>query len=1050
MIVKRVRQGRVKATSRQPSGGGSACRCTSDYVLGRDERHAGAVAAGERIEAVGYSCPGRPDVRDVDDAATWLERESETYKVQGGRGRAYDHWIISFEAGERPTEAQVAEAVEIFRERLGVPPEAPLLWGLHNDTKNFHIHAQVSTVIANDRGRLEVRSLNTVDVTRDDKRGGRERFYAQKAAARAAAEICERQGWSPKNLAWDKDGQRQARAVPADGIRLPPRVRDYEATHGKQHASHTMALAALPILAAATSRAEAVAGLAAIGIEMDIKPTKSGKDGAVLSSPLAGGRLALSALPKECALSSIDARALAAAAGQPQTMAQPGQGRPVAATATPASPPRVSGAGAVRLAQPKRTAAPWTPARVGNHARKIIAGAVTWGDILTDFRREGWTLARAGKSGAVIVAKTADGAPEIRVKMSDIPGRNSLNNITKKFNDLTLEDAVESGKISRELFDAVVVYPQAEKTAEKAAFSAVGKVDEIPTDPNAIVLPQNVLDEETLSGQPSALRKLGEVARDTIRESLSQDRSITQTIDRLAEKGIKIELFEKEGVGLVSLRLSAVGIKGSLALSSLPADCRLKALAAKFGEKYRQTPDRKHYNPEAAKAAELVEIDPEDDLIEIIRKNLAKIAAQNAHGTKIFDWSRDTRKLKKVEEKPADESAALDIAAPVDLKGAEKELWKAGELIKREFKSALAAYNKQTEEKSGNLSMWELLIPALEKRGWKLEMTEEGAQVRIDSKNVVNLSDIELNFSAYCRLFGEPDIKMHKEGLSKEELEELKSQVQFARFAQFTSLDVRKILEKSDFDTIMNEIGQRGWKIEAAGNSAQIVINDRLTIPLWRVGIDYEELCEKWGKEPDFEIAGWREMSREQQHFEQQKRSLRQIFRAKTWDSIIQRLELKGAKLELTKDGNGGRVALPNGTKIKISEFTRSLKTLRQKKAGDLDRLIAVRKAAEKTQKNIQQQISKSNKEVVGKKPSQTQQSFKLPETDPYKLALAQLGEKNRERASKQPLDKPLSKKEANFINEQHEAAAMLEYQHQQQQQQREVYHDSQPSDGSN
>ncbi|QAZ67465.1 relaxase/mobilization nuclease domain-containing protein [Solidesulfovibrio carbinolicus] len=968
MIVKRVKQsdrGGAKAASQ--SGGAAASRRTSDYVRGLDERHAAATAAGERIEATGYSCPGRPEVQDIDEAARWLDREAEAYQMQGGQGRPYDHWVISFEAGERPTEVQVAEAVEIFRRNLGVPPEAPLLWGLHNDTKNFHIHAQVSTVIANNWGRLEVRSLNTVDVTRDDKRGGRLRFYAHKAASRACAEICERQGWDAKNLAWDKHGQRVTKAVPADGVRLPPRIKDYEATHRHQHPAHVLALAALPILAAAQSRAEAVAGLAAIGIEMDIKPTKSGRDGAVLSSPISGGRLALSALPRECALSSIDARAAA-------------MGRPIASQATPASPPRVSGAGAVRLAQPQRTAAPWTPARVGNQAKRIISGALSWSDILTDFRREGWTLARAGKSGAVIVAKSADGAPEIRVKMSDVPGRNSLNNITKKFDDLTLEDAVESGKISRELFDAVVTYPQAEKAAEKAAILAVGNAQEIPTDPNAIILPQNALDEEALSGQPSALRKLGEVARDTIRESLSQDKSIVQTIDRLAQKGIQIELFQKEGVGLVSLRLSAVGIKGSLALSSLPADCRLKALAAKFNEKYRETPDKRHYNPEAAKAAELVEIDPEDDLIEIIRKNLAKIASQNAHGTKIFDWSRDTRKLKKVEEKPADESAALDISAPVDLKGAEKEAWKAGELVKHEFKSALAAYNKQTEENNGTRSMWDFVIPALEKRGWRLEMTETGAQVSIKGQKPIDLAELELNFTAYCKIFGEPNIEMKKEGLSREELQNLKEEVQFARFAQFAAMDVRNIFKGGDFDAIMSEIEARGWRIEAAGNSAQIIVNDRLTVPLWHAKVDYEDLCEKWGREPAFQIAGWREMSAQQQHFEMQKRQLRQIFRAKSWESIVQRLELQGARLELTKNGEGGRVVLKDGTRVKISEFTRSLKTLRERKQGDLNRLMAVREAAKRTERAIERQKAMDARIQEQKRPKQQETSrYQVP-----------------------------------------------------------------------
>ncbi len=1020
MVVKRITKGRKNTAQR--------IAYATDTERARDipNRPEGdpLQGLGKKIAAAGALNGASEDLRDVGQEIREL---SDAYR---GPGRPTEHFMISWREGEDqyPTPEQMRAAVQEVLDKTGLG-DKPAVWACHNDTDHRHVHVIVSRLDLDDRGRLHIPEGRAYVTTSRGHNNIVESLHV------AAAVLCRDYGWAAETRArYDDNLQRRPTPPrPADGLKLPLRVRDYEALHGHQHPAHVMALAAAPILAAAQSRAEAVAGLAAAGITMEIKAAKpGGREGAVLRTPL-GARLRLSALPASCSLKSLDARARDALAGQP--------------AAAKASPPRINGREAVKLAQPRRTPAPWTASRVKNQARKIVANAGDWDGVLREFQANGWTLARAGKSGALIVAPGAtENDPKIRVKLSDVGRGTSYGKISEKLG-LSVEEAVEDGTLKQELFEAVVSYPESAQKQVQA--TAEMTTENAPTDPNAITLPQSVLDDEALTGQPSALRRLGEVARDTIRESLQNDKSISQTIERLAEKGIQIELFQKDGIGLVSLRLSAIGVKGSLSLGSLPADCRLKAIAAKFGEKYRETPDRKHYNPEAAKAAELVEIDPEDDVIEIIRKNLAKIASQNAHGTKIFDWSRDTRKLKKVEAQKADESAALDISAPEGLQGAEKDLWKAGELVKHEFKSALAAYNKQTEENNGTRTMWDFVIPALEKRGWSLEMTETGAQVRIDKKTTIDLADLELKFTAYCRLFGEPDVKFVKDGLSKAELEELKSQVQFDRFAQFAAIDVGNLFKSGDFDSIMNEIEQRGWRIEAVGNSAQIVINEHLTVPLWRAGVDYEELCEKWGREPDFPISGWREMTEQQQRYELQKRQLRQIFRAKTWQSVIERLELQGARLELTKNGEGGRIVLPNGHKIKISEFTKSLKVLKQKKQGDLDRLVAVRKAAEKTQKAIQQQISKSEKEAKKKKVAQNTQPFKMPETDPYRLALARLEEENKKRAEERPLDKPLSKKEINFLNEQHEAMEMVERQHLEQQQQHEANYDSRTDHGT-
>ena len=55
------------------------------------------------------------------------------------------HWIFSWKEGEQPTEQQVEEFVDIFLEKMGLQGHQTV-FGLHNNTENFHLHIAVNRV----------------------------------------------------------------------------------------------------------------------------------------------------------------------------------------------------------------------------------------------------------------------------------------------------------------------------------------------------------------------------------------------------------------------------------------------------------------------------------------------------------------------------------------------------------------------------------------------------------------------------------------------------------------------------------------------------------------------------------------------------------------------------------------------------------------------------------------------------------------------------------------------------------------------------------------
>lgn len=55
------------------------------------------------------------------------------------------HWIFSWKEGEQPSVAQVEEMVDIFLKGMGLE-EHQVVFGLHNNTENYHLHIAVNRV----------------------------------------------------------------------------------------------------------------------------------------------------------------------------------------------------------------------------------------------------------------------------------------------------------------------------------------------------------------------------------------------------------------------------------------------------------------------------------------------------------------------------------------------------------------------------------------------------------------------------------------------------------------------------------------------------------------------------------------------------------------------------------------------------------------------------------------------------------------------------------------------------------------------------------------
>ena len=166
-----------------------------------------------------------------------------------------DHWVLSWRHDEHPTPAQAKEAVETFIEHCGLK-DHQYIWGLHDDTKNMHVHIQVNRV-----------HPDTLKVTKINKGFDRE------ASQQAIALIEHAQGWKQEAGArYDiEDGKPVKRDQAAKQLEPSNKAKAMELQTGEKSAQRTGIEAAAPIITSAKSWKELHEQMAAAGMQYERK-----------------------------------------------------------------------------------------------------------------------------------------------------------------------------------------------------------------------------------------------------------------------------------------------------------------------------------------------------------------------------------------------------------------------------------------------------------------------------------------------------------------------------------------------------------------------------------------------------------------------------------------------------------------------------------------------------------------------------------------------------------------------------------------------------------
>ena len=197
------------------------------------------------------------------------------------------HFVFSWALGEHPTDQQVEECVDILEDEMELRGHQ-IIYGLHVDTKNSHLHVVVNRVIDDEEtGQYRVHEIN--------------RGFDIEAAHRVGARIEAAQGWSVeanKRYRVREDGSLERTMVSKERPQSPgQRELDAERRTGTKSASRIAIEQAAPVIANACSWAELHDGLAAIGMRYE----KKGSGAVVLvnSIPVKASRVARPAALKQ-------------------------------------------------------------------------------------------------------------------------------------------------------------------------------------------------------------------------------------------------------------------------------------------------------------------------------------------------------------------------------------------------------------------------------------------------------------------------------------------------------------------------------------------------------------------------------------------------------------------------------------------------------------------------------------------------------------------------------------------------------------------------------
>ncbi|MDO8344983.1 MAG: relaxase/mobilization nuclease domain-containing protein [Cellvibrio sp.] len=176
-----------------------------------------------------------------------------------------DHWILSWAPNERPTVDQVREAVKMFVGHCGLTGHQ-VIWGLHDDTKNLHVHIAVN--------RVHPDTLKVIEINKG---------FQLNAAHQAVAIIEKKQGWkSVENARFKTD--ELGHLITDSKTKLPQvfkeadkkkeptgPARDKEIQTGQKSAQRFGIENAAPIIANATSWKDLHTKMSAAGMQYQRK-----------------------------------------------------------------------------------------------------------------------------------------------------------------------------------------------------------------------------------------------------------------------------------------------------------------------------------------------------------------------------------------------------------------------------------------------------------------------------------------------------------------------------------------------------------------------------------------------------------------------------------------------------------------------------------------------------------------------------------------------------------------------------------------------------------
>jgi len=242
MIVKKV----PTSKNAPPKSKAYNVRALVDYIAGPN-----AGGDGEKIEHRGamnvLALDHEGQVQEMIDLAEVAKRSPQPVQ----------HWILSWREGEHPTPAQADAAVATFVREMGLA-DHQVVYALHRDTENYHLHLAVNRV------HPETEKVVTVN-----------NGFDHEVAHRAIARIELEQRWLREDrglFVVRADGELERARSRDDRQRQPTtRARDFEHRTGERSAQRIAAEVAAPIIRAARNWGDLHQALGREGLRFERK-----------------------------------------------------------------------------------------------------------------------------------------------------------------------------------------------------------------------------------------------------------------------------------------------------------------------------------------------------------------------------------------------------------------------------------------------------------------------------------------------------------------------------------------------------------------------------------------------------------------------------------------------------------------------------------------------------------------------------------------------------------------------------------------------------------